>query len=154
VTTTTARGASATILEREWGRLRRGQLLSQLRHGDDESERPLQLELLREVAAAGELRASELAARVYVTRASISRYVTEMRRSGLLATRPDPADGRATLLSVTPRGRQALARRERRRVRALAELCATWNDEDVATLTDLLHRLNDGIERSLRAERR
>lgn len=152
--TTTTRGASATILEREWGRLRRGQLLSQLRHGVDESERPLQLELLREVAAAGELRASDLAARVYVTKVSISRYVAEMRRSGLLATRPDPDDGRATLLSVTRSGRQALARRERRRARALSQLCAAWSDEDMATLTDLLHRLNDGIETSLRAERR
>lgn len=147
------RRGSVPTLEREWGRLRRGQLLIQLRHRVDEAEGPLQLEILREVADAGELRASDLAERLYVTKASISRYVSQMRRSGLVATRPDPLDGRAALLSATARGRQALARREARRARALARLCDGWTDDDVATLTDLLHRLNDGIEESLRAER-
>ncbi len=147
-------GSAATTLEREWGRLRRGQLLSPLRQHLDSSEGPLQLEILREVADAGEIRASGLADRLHVTKASISRYVAQMVAAGLLATRPDPGDGRAALLSATARGRRALARREARRSRALARLCEEWSADDVTALTRLLSRLNDGIDASLRAERR
>lgn len=145
--------AAPTTLEREWGRLRRGQLLSPLRQHLDASEGPLQLEILREVAEVGETRASGLADRLHVTKASISRYVAQMVASGLLATRPDPHDGRAALLSATARGRRALARREARRSRALARLCEEWSPADVEALTRLLRRLNDGIDASLRAER-
>lgn len=148
----TGAGAAPTTLEREWGRLRRGQLLGPLRHHLDEAEGPLQLEILREVADAGQIRASELADRLHVTKASISRYVAQMVATGLLSTRPDPRDGRAALLTVTPRGRRALAQREARRSRALARLCQEWSASDVEALTSLLRRLNDGIEASLRAE--
>ncbi|HQU26065.1 MAG TPA: MarR family transcriptional regulator [Acidimicrobiales bacterium] len=150
----TGSDAAPTTLEREWGRLRRGQLLSPLRQHLDASEGPLQLEILREVADAGGIRASELADRLHVTKASISRYVAQMVASGLLATRPDPRDGRAALLSATAGGRRALARREARRSRALARLCEEWSAHDVEALTRLLRRLNDGIDASLRAERR
>ncbi len=149
----TGPGAAPTTLEREWGRLRRGQLLGPLRNHVDEFEGPLHLEILREVADAGAIRASELADRLHVTKASISRYVAQMVAAGLLATRPDPRDGRAALLTATARGRRALARREARRSRALARLCQGWSASDVEALTRLLRRLNDGIEASLRAER-
>lgn len=137
---------SATTLEREWGRLRRGQLMHQLRASSEPGQTPLELELLRAVNDAGETRASDLASRLFVTKTSISRYVNGMLRRDLLVQRPDPTDGRATLLSVSATGRRALARREARRSAVLHDLCADWPRGDVEMLTLLLQRLNDGIE--------
>ncbi len=146
--------AGATTLEREWGRLRRGQLMHQLRASSGPGQTPLELELLRTVNDAGEIRATDLASRLFVTKTSISRYVNEMLRRDLLVQRPDPSDGRATLLSVSTTGRRALAQREERRSAVLRGLCAGWPDGDVDMLTLLLQRLNDGIEARLVAETR
>jgi DNA-binding MarR family transcriptional regulator len=137
---------SDTTLEREWGRLRRGQLMQLVRAGSEPGRSPLAIELLRAVMEAGEIRASDLANKLFVTKTSISRYVNEMLKEKLLSQRPDPADGRATLLSVSSSGRRTLAQREARRSRVLHELCAGWPDGDVETLTALLQRLNDGIQ--------
>lgn len=150
----TKSSSGPTTLEREWGRLRRGQLMHQLRASSEPGQNPLELELLRAVNDAGETRASDLAGRLFVTKTSISRSVAEMVRQKLLVQRPDPTDGRATLLSVSTAGRKALAQREARRSAVLRELCADWPASDVVTLTRLLQRLNDGIEGRLVAEAR
>jgi len=146
VTKTLKAETGNTTLEREWGRLRRSQLMQVVRAGSEPGHSPLAIELLRAVMEAGEIRASDLANKLFVTKTSISRYVNEMLKEKLLSQRPDPADGRATLLSVSSVGRRTLAQREARRSRILHELCAGWPDGDVATLTMLLQRLNDGIQ--------
>jgi len=137
--------SSDTTLEREWGRLRRSQLMQLVRAGSEPGHSPLAIELLRAVVEAGEIRASDLANKLFVTKTSISRYVNEMLKERLLTQRPDPADGRATLLGVSSAGRKTLEQRETRRSTVLHELCAGWPEGDVATLTTLLQRLNDGI---------
>lgn len=144
---------SDTTLEREWGRLRRSQLRQLVRAGSEPGLSPLAIELLRAVVEAGEIRASDLANRLFVTKTSISRYVNEMLNERLLTQRPDPSDGRATLLSVSSAGRRALEKRENRRSTVLRELCAGWPERDVATLTALLQRLNDGIQERRLIER-
>jgi DNA-binding MarR family transcriptional regulator len=138
--------SSDTTLEREWGRLRRGQIMQLVRTWSEPASSPLTIELLRAVVEAGEIRASDLASKLFVTKTSISRYVSEMLEENLLAQRPDPSDGRATLLRVSATGRRVLAQREARRSEVLHELCAEWPEGDVATLTTLLQRLNDGIQ--------
>jgi len=134
---------SNTTLEREWGRLRRGHLVQLLRSKDEPELSPLAIELLRVVVDTGELRASDLANELFVTKTSISRYVSEMIEAGLLVQRPDPSDGRAVLLSATPKGARELDVREARRRAVLNELCEGWPERDVMTLTTLLKRLND-----------
>lgn len=114
---------------------------------------PLGVELLRVVAEIGEVRASDLARRLIVTKTSISRYVNEMLDAGLLSQRRDPTDGRATLLSISPLGRRTLAEREDRRSAVLRELCAGWTEDDVDRMTTLLQRLNDRHEQWLVEQR-
>jgi DNA-binding MarR family transcriptional regulator len=138
-----------TTLEREWGRLRRGQLMGLVRASNAPGHSPLAVELLRAVVEAGEIRASDLASELFVTKTSISRYVNEMVKEGLLVQRRDPSDGRAVLLRVSTSGRRELEEREARRTALLRDLCAGWPKGDVATLTKLLQRLNDGINRRL-----
>jgi DNA-binding MarR family transcriptional regulator len=138
-----------TTLEREWGRLRRGQLMGLIRASNEPGHSPLAVELLRAVVEAGEIRASDLASALFVTKTSISRYVNAMVKEGLLIQRRDPSDGRATLLRVSASGRRELEERESRRSALLRDLCEGWPKGDVATLTKLLQRLNDGINRRL-----
>jgi DNA-binding MarR family transcriptional regulator len=140
---------TSTTLEREWGRLRRSQIIGLVRASTAPGHSPLSVELLRAVVEAGEIRASDLASALFVTKTSISRYVTEMLEEGLLIQRRDPSDGRATLLSVSSAGRRELEEREKRRSAWLREVCRGWPKGDVATLTKLLQRLNDGVARRL-----
>ncbi len=144
-----ASDASETTLEREWGRLRRGQLVQQVRAANVSGHSPLEIELLRAIVEAGEIRASDLASRLFVTKTSISRYVNVMLKEGLLRQRRDPSDGRATLLSVSAAGQREFEVREARRSAMLGDICRDWSKGDVATLTRLLQRLNDALFRRL-----
>jgi DNA-binding MarR family transcriptional regulator len=58
----------------------------------------------------GCLRMQELGARVVLSRTRVSRLVTELEGEGLVVRRPDPADGRATLATITPAGKVAFRR--------------------------------------------
>jgi DNA-binding MarR family transcriptional regulator len=142
--------ANGTTLEREWGRLRRTHLMQQVRASTGPGHSPLEVELLRAIVEAGEIRASDLAGQLFVTKTSISRYVNGMLDEGLLSQRPDPNDGRAALLSVSASGRRELEEREARRIAWLQEICHDWTASEVAELTALLQRLNDGVQVLLR----
>jgi DNA-binding MarR family transcriptional regulator len=141
--------ASGTTLEREWGRLRRGQLVQQVRAAKAPGHSPLEIELLRAVVEAGEIRASDIANQLFVTKTSISRYVNGMLDEGLLIQRRDPSDGRATLLRVSASGRREFEEREARRSAALGEICRGWSKGDVTILTKLLQRFNNELYRRL-----
>jgi DNA-binding MarR family transcriptional regulator len=141
--------ANGTTLEREWGRLRRGHIMQQVRATSKSGHSPLEVELLRAIVEAGEIRSSDLANQLFVTKTSISRYVNGMLDEGLLIQRRDPSDGRATLLRVSASGRREFEEREARRSAVIQELCQDWPAKDVTELTTLLKRLNDGVQSAL-----
>jgi DNA-binding MarR family transcriptional regulator len=58
--------------------------------------------------AAGGLHASDLADRLRVSRQAVAQAVAALERHGYVTRVPDPADARARLIELTPRGRQAL----------------------------------------------
>jgi DNA-binding MarR family transcriptional regulator len=88
-------------------------------------------------------RATELAAYFGVGKATMSRQLRAMEELGLVTREPDPADGRASLVRLTPEGRDRFTRaRTARRDRFLAQL-AEWGPGEVAELARLLHRFND-----------
>src|SRR3954453_11332682 len=61
---------------------------------------------LIEVAIVGPLRLSILAARMDTTPATASRAIDVLQDYGLVVRRPDPEDGRATLIGATAEGRR------------------------------------------------
>ncbi len=67
-------------------------------------------DVLLELNAAPErrLRMQQLALKAVLSRTQVSRIVTELEGAELVERIPDPADGRATLAHITPKGRQAL----------------------------------------------
>lgn len=67
-------------------------------------------DVLLELNAAPErrLRMQELGLRTVLSRTRVSRLVTELEAEGLVRRLADPDDGRATLATITPEGRDAL----------------------------------------------
>jgi DNA-binding MarR family transcriptional regulator len=79
----------------------------------DAGEIPLTwYDVLLELNAAPEhaLRMQDLGARVVLSRSRVSRLVDDLERRGYVERRPDVLDGRATLATMTPAGRQAFRR--------------------------------------------
>lgn len=58
--------------------------------------------------AAGGLHASDLAERLRVSRQAIAQAIAALERNRYVQRVPDPADARARIIELTPRGRQAL----------------------------------------------
>ncbi|GHH30538.1 MarR family winged helix-turn-helix transcriptional regulator [Streptomyces rubradiris] len=91
----------------------------------------------------GGQRATELAAYIGVGKATMSRQLRALEELGLIAREPDPADGRAWLVTLTDEGSRRVGTvREARRARYVREL-AHWDRREVAELARLLHELND-----------
>ncbi|MGY1830557.1 MarR family winged helix-turn-helix transcriptional regulator [Geodermatophilus sp. SYSU D01180] len=98
--------------------------------------------LLALLADAGPLRASDLVTRLGLDKSTVSRQVASLVALGMVDREPDPADGRAQVLTPSPEGAARLARiREARRERWEADLSG-WPAEDVAQLGELLARFN------------
>ncbi|MEV5144462.1 MarR family transcriptional regulator [Streptomyces sp. NPDC052727] len=90
----------------------------------------------------GGQRATELAAYIGVGKATMSRQLRALENLGLIAREPDPADGRAWLVTLTDEGRRRVGTvREARRARYVRQL-AHWDRREVAELARLLHELN------------
>ena len=131
-------------LEREIALLlRRARVISQRLSGElhpdlDGSAYGL-LALLQDL---GPLRAGDLVARLGQDKSTVSRQITKLAELGLVDRTADPGDGRAQVLAPSPEGSARLARiRAARRARWAADL-GHWPTEDVATLAELLARLN------------
>lgn len=67
-------------------------------------------------------RLSDLAARAQMTHQSMSELVRALEAAGYVERRPDPTDGRAKLVCLTPLGRRLL----KVAVREIAEIEAAW----------------------------
>lgn len=91
---------------------------------------------------AGPLRASDVVARLGLDKSTISRQVASLVDLGLVDRAADPDDGRAQVLSTSREGHRRLSQlRDARRARWEADL-SDWPSADVATLGELLGRLN------------
>ena len=88
----------------------------------------------------GPLRANLLAEAVHADPSTLSRQVSALAEQGLISREPDPADGRATLLAVTPAGRAVLAERMALRDRYLSNLTAGWSDVEREAFATLFER--------------
>jgi DNA-binding MarR family transcriptional regulator len=89
---------------------------------------------LASIEGHGPVTPSELANCERVQRPTITRVLTRLTELGLIERAADPADGRSTLVSITPSGRALLNELRTRRDAFLADRLSKLSPEDRAVL--------------------
>jgi DNA-binding MarR family transcriptional regulator len=92
------------------------------------------------LADTGPRSAAALASEIGVDRSVSSRHATRLEQAGLLRREPDPADGRATLLILTPDGERAVAVMRERFAAAIGDFLTTWEPGEAAAFVSGLRR--------------
>ena len=98
----------------------------------------------------GPLTPSELADLERVKRPTATRMVNRLEMEDLILRAKDPADGRSSLVSTSPRGRELLRRLRTRRTAYLARRLRELGPDEVAALgraAEILERLLEGERR-------
>jgi DNA-binding MarR family transcriptional regulator len=116
-----------------------------------ESPSPLgagSLAALHTLAAEGPLRPGDLAAREGVRPPTITRILSVLEDGGYVVRTADPADGRATLVAITPVGTEEITGTRSARAGRLAQHLAALTPEQRQLLADALPVLETltGIE--------
>lgn len=106
---------------------------------------PAAYKVFTTIARRGRIAQSALADDLVVDKGQLSRTVRDLEQQGFIAREPDPADGRASILSATPLGRERLAAARAPQEDALVRALQAWPLEDVENLTRLLRALTSGI---------
>ncbi|MFG2192873.1 MarR family winged helix-turn-helix transcriptional regulator [Streptomyces sp. NPDC048639] len=98
--------------------------------------------LLVRMEETDEQRATALAAYFGVGKATMSRQLRALETLGLIARRPDPDDGRASLVALTDEGRTRFSAVRNARRESYVKKLEGWDSAEIAELARLLHRLN------------
>jgi DNA-binding MarR family transcriptional regulator len=108
---------------------------------------PAMMFVLHHVQGRGSLRVSALAGAMGLDTSTASRHVRQLEEGGYLARTGDPDDRRASQVRLTRRGRAALDQAMRARATLVDRAIADWPEGDRATLTTLMARLADSLDR-------
>jgi DNA-binding MarR family transcriptional regulator len=106
------------------------------------------------LAREGEQRLGQVAAHLEVDPSVASRQVAILEQLGYVTRRPDPADGRAQLLAVTPAGLAARDGYLALRARWVADALHGWDDAEVAHLVARVKQLVDELHCAIAAHQR
>jgi DNA-binding MarR family transcriptional regulator len=108
-----------------------------------------ELEALSRLDRVGPATPSEQARAAQVSPQAMGVTVSGLERRGLIEKRPDPGDGRRTVVSLTREGRQVLHAKRSARTQQIAKALADgFTPAELATLLSaapLIERLTEGI---------
>lgn len=110
----------------------------------DRASAPL-LRLLADAPAP--VRMGALADRLAVEAPHVTRQVQRLERTGFVERVPDPDDGRAQRVRITPAGAEAVECVRAVVRRRMADALAAWSEEDRHRLAVLCHRMVDDFLR-------
>lgn len=97
------------------------------------------------IADNGPIRASALVEEFHVDKGAVSRTVQHLCELGLLDREPDPADGRASLVTASDEARRRLDATEAQRKEWFDERLQDWSVAELGDLADRLGRYNDAL---------
>jgi DNA-binding MarR family transcriptional regulator len=92
------------------------------------------------------LRMGELSQCIEVAPRTMTSTIELMERDGLVKRSPDPADGRATIVTITDKGREAFAEGRRVKASVAADLFEALDPEQQAALYEILAQLGSAID--------
>ncbi|WP_326847565.1 MarR family winged helix-turn-helix transcriptional regulator [Streptomyces kaniharaensis] len=121
----TVADALATLLRRP----ARAALHRRLTEGMGEAVDEATYPVLSALARTGARSAADLAAEIGLDRSGVSRRATRLENAGLLRRESDPTDQRATLLTLSEDGEQAVAVMRRRLSDSIEQTLAGWPAE-------------------------
>lgn len=101
--------------------------------------------ILIHLAKGGPARSTEIAGALNLDASTVSRHLTRLADDGLIERRPDPEDGRASLVSTTAAGRSRAESSIVDRVAQLESTIENWSDLDLATLCRLLGEVGEAL---------
>lgn len=100
---------------------------------------------LRTLERLGAAHTNALAEALHLDASTVTRQVTALVGSGLVARRPNPSDGRSSTLSLTAEGRRTMLEVEHERQRVLGEMFSDWDQVERADAARVLTKLNDSL---------
>ena len=101
--------------------------------------------LLATLAEFGPRRAADLADLFALDKGAVSRVVRQLLDLGLIAKSPDPDDGRASILTVTPKAKERLAAVAESRRNDFDAQLSQWDPAAIVELSQGLARFNAAI---------
>ena len=109
--------------------------------------------ILRHLQASGPQNVSVLAERLNLDGSTVTRQVTALERAGLAQRRPDPRDGRGTVIAPTELGLKQVEAVAKARREVYDRLLHEWTAEERRQLAEVLQHFNDSAEAYMRASR-
>ena len=106
---------------------------------------PPQYMVLRALQRSGSMRVSDVASHLGVTNPAASMLLQAMSEQGLVDREPDPTDGRATLLSLSPQGHTRVTEAEETRRRFMKRVTSRLSADDLRAMIRGLGELADAI---------
>ena len=94
----------------------------------------------------GEMGILEIARRLGINAAAVSRQVKEMAARNLVTRRPEPKDGRRSFIKLTPEGLRTFQQIHERAHEFEKALEVNLSKEEIATATRVLGQLRTGLE--------
>jgi DNA-binding MarR family transcriptional regulator len=90
-------------------------------------------------------RASEVALALGLDKSTVSRGIAQLEGLGLVERIPDPDDGRARLLRLTPEGADRFGSIRAHRQAEFEAILARWDPTDLEDMAHLLGQLNNDL---------
>lgn len=109
--------------------------------------------ILRHLQESGPQNVTTLAERLNLDGSTVTRQVTALANNGLAVRRPDPSDGRGTVIEPTATGLQQVDAVAQARRELYDRILTDWSAQDRQDLAAALERFNASVETFMRAPR-
>jgi DNA-binding MarR family transcriptional regulator len=100
---------------------------------------------LRTLDRLGPVHTNALSEALHLDASTVTRQVAALAAGGLVERRPNPSDGRSSMLSLTGEGRRTMHQVERERQRMLREMLSDWDEGERSDTARILTKLNDSL---------
>jgi DNA-binding MarR family transcriptional regulator len=102
---------------------------------------PAQMHTLEIIGHYGKLRMKDLAEKMGITTGTLTVMIDRLEKEGLVVRERHPTDRRSYVIILTDKGNELYAEHHQMHCLLTADLIASFNDDEIDTLTDYLKRL-------------